>query len=107
MVAVATFPWSVFKRASSSRSGDVRVTVIQRFKKQAKKRTPTDLDRALSECGPTSSDSSLFLCFSIFFLQSWPFRRAVTRAFVEHMVVVELCSVLYVVDGVFVGGRRL
>ena len=94
------------KKASSGRSGDVRVIGVQRFKKQAKKKTPTDLDRALSECGPTSSDSSLFLCFSIFFLQSWPFRRAVTRAFVEHMVVVELCSVLYVVDGVFVGGRR-
>lgn len=55
------------KKASSGRSGDVRVVGVQRFKKQAKKKTPTDLDRALSECGPTSSDSSLFLCFSNFF----------------------------------------
>ena len=46
VVAVATFASLVF-----------------RSKKQAKKKTPTDLDRALSECGPTSPDSSLFLCF--------------------------------------------
>jgi hypothetical protein len=58
VVAVATFPWSVFT------IGDVRVTVIQKFKKQAKKKTPTDLDRALFECGPTSPDSTLFLGFS-------------------------------------------
>lgn len=39
------------------------------------------------------------------FLQSWSFRRAVTPAFVEHTVVLELCSVLFVADGVFVGGN--
>ena len=31
--------------------------------KQAKKKTPTDLDRALFECGPTSPDS---ICFCVF-----------------------------------------
>ena len=56
--------YSEFKQASSHRSGDVRVIGVQKFKKQAKKKTPTDLDRALSECGPTSPDSTLFLCFS-------------------------------------------
>jgi hypothetical protein len=55
--------YSEFKQASSCRSGDVRVIGVQKVKKQAKKKTPTDLDRALSECGPTSPDSTLFLCF--------------------------------------------
>lgn len=100
--------YSQSKKANSDRngrSGDVRVIGVQKFKKQAKKKTPTDLDRALLECGPTSPDSTLFFCvFSKNFLQSWLFRRDVTCVFVEHMVVVELCSVLYVADGVLVGG---